>query len=197
MASLQIELDAELDKNLALQSRTEVKKVFQKAFQKKKNQMIAEFLNHPVTIEIKGGINASNISGTLGGGSGNLFSFIGFNAGDEPIEPILRLLESTTFDYVNASKKRINYRINLPTAKDVFSATPMPWATGRSWAKGIETGISGLGYYLRKQTDSSRSGLGVQSPRKVRKAGSKFKNTSYISAFLKKYKKEFEDLQAL
>jgi hypothetical protein len=197
MASLQIELDAELDKNLALESRVEVRKFFQKAFQKKKNQMIAEFLNHPVTIEIKGGINASNISGTLGGGSGNLFSFIGFNAGDEPIEPILRLLESTTFDYVNASKKRINYRINLPTAKDVFRATPMPWATGRSWAKGIETGISGLGYYLRKQTDSSRSGLGVQSPRKVRKAGSKFKNTSYISAFLKKYKKEFEDLQAL
>lgn len=197
MSSLKLELDAELSKNLALESRTEVRKVFQKAFQKKKNEMIAEFLNHPVTIEIRGGTSAKNISGTLGGGSGNLFSFIGFNAGDEPIEPILRLLESTTFDYVNASKKRINYRINLPTAKDVFSITPMPWASGRSWAKGIETGISGLGYYLRKETDSSRSGLGVQSPRKVRKAGSRFKNVSYISAFLKKYKKEFEDLQAL
>jgi hypothetical protein len=28
----------------------------------------------------------------------------------------------------------------------------MPWAAGRSWAKGIETGISGLGFYLRKET---------------------------------------------
>jgi hypothetical protein len=197
MSSLKLELDAELNKNLALQSRTQVRKVFQAAFQKKKNEMIAEFLNHPVTIEIKGGIEAKNISGTLGGGSGNLFSFIGFDAGDDPIEPILRILESTTFDYVNASKKRINYRINIPTPKDIFDVTPMPWAAGRSWAKGIETGISGLGFYLRKETDNSRSGLGIQSPRRVRKGGSRFKNTSYISSFLKKYKKEFEDLQVL
>ena len=70
----------------------------------------------------------------------------------------------------------------------------MPWATGRSWAKGIETGISGLGYYLLKNTDSSRSGLGIQSPRKVRKK-SKFKNTQYISALIKKYEKEFKNLQ--
>ena len=39
--------------------------------------MIAKFLNHPVTIEIKGGIDASNISGTLSGIT-NLYSFIGF-----------------------------------------------------------------------------------------------------------------------
>lgn len=192
-----LELQKELDKNLALASRPEVRKVFQRAFQKKKNEMIAEFLNHPVTIEIKRGVNATNISGTLGGGSGNLFSFIGFNAGDDPIEPILRLLESTDFDYVRASKKRINYRINIPTAKDIFSVTPMPWASGRSWAKGIETGISGLGFYLRKEADSSRSGIGIQSPRRVRKIGTKFKNIQYISAFLKKYKKEFENLQVL
>ena len=70
----------------------------------------------------------------------------------------------------------------------------MPWATGRSWAKGIETGISGLGYYLLKNTDSSRSGLGIQWPRKVRKK-SKFKNTQYISALIKKYEKEFKNLQ--
>jgi hypothetical protein len=197
MSSLKLELDAELNKNLALESRPQVRKVFQAAFQKKKNAMIAEFLNHPVTIEIKGGIGAKNISGTLGGGSGNLFSFIGFEAGDDPIEPILRILESTTFDYVNASKKRINYRINIPTPKDIFDVTPMPWAAGRSWAKGIETGISGLGFYLRKETDNSRSGLGIQSPRRVRKGGTRFKNTSYISAFLKKYKKEFENLQVL
>jgi hypothetical protein len=71
----------------------------------------------------------------------------------------------------------------------------MPWAPGRSWAKGIETGISGLGFYLRVQRDSSRSGLGVQTPKKIRKAGTKFRNTKYISEILKKYKKEFEALQ--
>ena len=197
MASPKLELQAELNKQLALESKTEVRKIFQRAFQKKKNEMIAEFLNHPVTIVIKKGTNASNISGTLGGGSGNLFSFIGFNSGDDPIEPILKILQSVTFDYVNSSKKTINYRVNIPTAKDIFAVTPMPWAPGRSWAKGIESGISGLGFYLRKETSSSRSGIGIQSPRRVRKTGTRFKNTSYISTFLKKYKKEFENLQLL
>ena len=192
--STSLELQSELNKNLAPQARPEIRKLFQKAFQKKKNEMIAEFLNHPVTIEIKGGVNATNISGTLGGGSGNLFSFIGFDSGDDPIKPILRMLEQTSFDYVNTSAKRMNYRINLPSAKEIFAVTPMPWATGRSWAKGIETGISGLGFYLRKKTSTSRSGLGIQSPRKVRKK-SKFKNIKYISDLIKRYEKEFSNLQ--
>lgn len=189
-----LELKAELDKVLIQQARPEIRKIFQRAFQKKKNEMIAEFLNHPVTQEIKGGINSQNISGTLGGGSGNLFSFIGFDAGDEPIEPILRMLEQTSFDHTGTSTKKINYRINLPTARDIFAVTPMPWATGRSWAKGIETGISGLGYYLLKETQNSRSGKGIQSPRKVR-SRSRFKNMKYISELIKKYEQEFKNLQ--
>ena len=184
-----LNLQSEINKKLAPQVRPEIRKLFQRSFQKKKNEMIAEFLNHPVTIEIKGGVNSTNISGTLGGGSGNLFSFIGFDSNDDPIEPILRILEQISFDYLNTSTKRINYRINLPSAKEIFAATPMPWATGRSWAKGIETGISGLGFYLRKETPNSRSGLGIQSPLKVRKKGVKFNNISYISALIKKYKK--------
>ena len=195
MSSLILELNRELDNKLAPDSRLEIKKLYQKAFQKKKNEMIAEFLNHSVTIEIKGGISANNISGTLGGGNGNLFSFIGFDSGDDPIDPILSLLQQANIDYINSSKRRINYRINLPTSKEIFAITPMPWASGRSWAKGIETGISGLGYYLRKSTDSSRSGLGVQSSRQVRKTNSRFKNTQYISALINKYEKEFQNLQ--
>ena len=83
----------------------------------------------------------------------------------------------------------------IPDAKEIFAVTPIPWATGRSWAKGIETGISGLGYYLKVDRDNSRSGLGIQSPRKVRKKGVKFNNISYISALIKKYKKKFENLE--
>lgn len=189
-----LNLQSEINKKLAPQVRPEIRKLFQRSFQKKKNKMIAEFLNHPVTIEIKGGVNSTNISGTLGGGSGNLFSFIGFDSNDDPTEPILRILEQISFDYLNTSTKRINYRINLPSAKEIFAVTPMPWATGRSWAKGIETGISGLGFYLRKETSNSRSGLGIQSPRKVRKK-SKFKNIKYISDLIKRYEKEFSNLQ--
>jgi len=83
--------------------------------------------------------------------------------------------------------------VTLPEAQEIFKATPLPWAPGRSWAKGIESGLSGLGYYLKKSSGGSRSGLGVQTSQKVRK-GVKFNNTKYISSFLKKYQKQFENI---
>ena len=74
-------LDRNITASLIRQSpkiaRVQVQKQGKAAFQKIKNRMIAEFLNHPVTVELKQGIDASNISGTLGGVT-NLFSFIGF-----------------------------------------------------------------------------------------------------------------------
>lgn len=150
-----------------------------------KNMMIAEFLAHPVTQEIQGGPDAFNISGTLGG-YGNLFTFIGFEAGDKPVQPILDILESTRL--INAgidSQGVTNYRVIIPTSKDIFDVTDMPWATGRSWAKGIESGISGLGYYVNKA--GGRSSMGIQSKNKTSSGRSKFKNTAYISSLINKY----------
>ena len=192
--ALDLQIIADLKRQTPKVLRNEMQKRGRTAFQKIKNKMIAEFLNHPVTIEIKQGINAKNISGTLGGAT-NLYSFIGFDdsAGD-PTKSIEDVLQEANFEFSTIKRNSIEFSIYMPDAKDVFDATPMPWASGRSWAKGIETGISGLGYYLKVRRDSSRSGLGVQSPRRVRKSGSKFKNTQYISALLNKYKKEFTNL---
>lgn len=191
-------LDPGITKSLIRQapseSRVQVQKLFGKAFQKIKNQMISEFLNHPVTIELKGGLNASNISGTLRGRNGNLFSFIGFNSGEDPTKAIEEVLQSTEFRFSRLTTKSIEFSVSVPDAKEVFAATPMPWAPGRSWAKGIESGISGLGYYLNKVTADSRSGRGVQTSKKISE-GSRFKNTQYMSAILKKYKKQFENIQ--
>jgi hypothetical protein len=47
--------------------QSEARRIVQKEFQKIKNKMMAEFLAHPVTREIEGGINAQNISQTLNG----------------------------------------------------------------------------------------------------------------------------------
>jgi hypothetical protein len=74
----------------------------------------------------------------------------------------------------------------MPTPKDIFQITPMPWATGRSWAKGIESGISGLGYYANVY-GKGRSGGGVQSGNKIRSG--RFKSTPYISSLINKYQK--------
>ena len=180
-------------KYLAKESRAQVRNSFQKAFQKKKNEMIAEFLNHPVSLEIKGGVSAKNISGTLGGIT-NLFSFIGFDSTDNPIDSVVQVLQTTTFEQTSYRANKINYKVNLPSKDQIFDATPLPYIPGRSWAKGIETGISGLGFYLKKRSNVSRSGFGIQSKYQTRK-GVKFRNIKYISSLLKKYEIEFKNLQ--
>ena len=55
-------------------------------FERAKDEMIKDFLSLKVTQEIAGGPGALNMSGTLGG-YGNLFSFIGFDMGDNPMTP--------------------------------------------------------------------------------------------------------------
>ena len=164
-----------------------------KKFKDIKAEMVKEFLANPITQEIMAGPTSANISGTLGGVS-NLFAFIGFDQGEQPIAPILTLLENVTLQYDKEIKNKglgINFRANLPLPEDVFAVTPLPWATGRSWAEGIERGLSGLGYLLRK--NKGRSGAAIQSRVKVR-AG-RFQNSPYISAFLRKYRKRFEELK--
>ena len=172
-----------------------LKKEINTKFKKIKKEMITEFLTLPVTQELLGGPDAPNISGTLNGFT-SLFAFIGFDAGDQPIAPILNALERTELLYLRELKdgKKVGgeFNITLPTAQQIFSITPMPWAIGRSWAQGIETGISGLGFLLRKK-GKGRSGAALQSRVKVR--GGRFKNTAYISSFIKKYQRRFQNLK--
>ena len=92
-----------------------------------------------------------------------------------------------------AESLRVN--INVPTKEKVFAATPLPWASGRSWARGIERGISGLGQYLVK-TDKirqSKSGRAIQVKGRIR--GGKFSNTPYMSALLNDYYKKIQKLE--
>ena len=180
--------------NLRKQASKKIKNPVTK-FNKIKKEMIKEFMSLPVTQEILQGPDGSNISGTLDGVS-NLFAFIGFNKGQQPILPILEALENTNIQYRKPLKKGQKvgavYTVTLPTAEEIFSITPLPWATGRSWAQGIERGLSGLGYLLRKN-NKGRSGSAIQSSVKVR--GGRFKNTAYISAFITKYSKRFKELK--
>jgi len=162
-----------------------------RAFLSIRNQMIAEFLSHPITQEIMAGPDAPNISGTLGG-RGNLFSFIGFEEGDDPVQPILKALQSSEIVFDKITATGIYSRAFIPTADEIFSITPMPWAEGRSWAHGIESGISGLGWYISKR-GLGRSGGGIQSSQQTL-GNVKFKNVQYISALLNKYTKIIKSL---
>lgn len=195
MASLPLDVKNALKRQVPKAVRKDFEKEIKDKFKKIKEEMIKEFLADTVTIEIMDGPNSTNISGTLGGIS-NLFAFIGFNQGDQPITPILNLLEKTDViynkDIRTANKIGVSFNVSLPTAEEIFAITPLPWATGRSWAQGIERGLSGLGYLLRKE--GGRSGAALQT-RVSKVRGGRFRNRPYISALIKKYKKRFEELK--
>ncbi len=72
MANFPKDIEKKIAKDSAQFLKAEFEKTIIKNFEIIKNQMIKEFLNHPVTKEILAGPTAENISETLGG-NGNLF----------------------------------------------------------------------------------------------------------------------------
>lgn len=138
--------------------------------------------NHPVSEEIK--------SGPVGGSNfiskGNLFSFIGFESDEEPINTLIKLLEyqKSKIKYVRKSKEKMLFSVAVPDKEFVFERTPMPWAKGRSWVEGIERGISGFGFYLNRP-GSGRSEGGIQIKSKINNG--KFSNTPYLSSLINEY----------
>lgn len=190
--SFQKELTAFVVREVVKKNKNAFQQRITVAFDKIKKEMLEEFLAHPVSIEIEGGPSAENSSGTLDG-YGNLFSFIGFNEGDSPLEPVIELLQSTRIELGRETDTGFLMKIFVPSKEDIFSVTPMPWASGRSWAEGIERGISGFGRYLNTDSvNSSRSGGGIEVQSVIRRG--KFKNTPYISALINKYAKKFQQI---
>lgn len=169
-------------------------KIIRKRVMDAKQVAMQELNSHPVTQEIDSGPDGYNQSGTLNG-YGNLFSYIGFDEGSDPIAPIRALLhKAVNIKSVPARQRNMisNFIVELPSKEDFFNATPMPWADGRSWAEGIERGISGLGQYLHgtSLSNNSRSGSGVQTKNNLRSG--RFKNTKYLSNILNNLRKAIE-----
>jgi hypothetical protein len=173
--------------------RKEVKQIIEKDFFTVHDIFLKAFDSHPVTMEIEGGPSANNSSRTLGG-VGNLYTYIGFQAGSHPIKSLRKTLEKYSIRYNNL-RGGLRAIIEVPTKEDVFAVTPMPWAMGRSWARGIERGISGLGQYLVKSGSipQSRSGRAIEVKGKIRSG--KFSNVSYMSALLNDYYKSIKKLE--
>lgn len=165
-------------------------------FEKAKREALSEFNNHPVTREIEGESSAQNISGTLSDVEGvNLWNFIGFDNGSslKPTQVIREILSEASFKIDGDIIK-----MEIPTAQQIFDVTPLPWpgSTGRSWAKGIESGISGLNYFIRVARASSRSGFGLQSVYKAR-SKAQFHNQPYISQIINNFRSKVRKLEGL
>jgi hypothetical protein len=188
-------LDKSVKRQVAQLIKEDFDKRIERSFNNIKSAMITELMNHEITKEISIGAGASNSSNTLGG-YGNLFTFIGFEAGTSPIEAIKREFDKTVIRFRTLTDDGPVWNIYMPAPEDIWEVTPMPWAEGRSWAKGIETGISGVGWYLYNQNKNypqSRSGPAIQVKSKIA-SKVRFKNVKYISDILSRYEKKFSEL---
>lgn len=165
-------------------------------FDQSKRQLLEDFVSHPVTKEIEAGPDTKNTSNTILG-AGNLYSFIGFESGSDPVGRVYDLLNRGTYlsgrraKVVRKTKNRIylGFKVVHPTEVELAAVSKMPWEPG-SWLFKIERGMSGLGYYIyEKYIKASRSGTGIQADGKVRTG--MFKRTKYMSAILNTFKKNF------
>lgn len=175
----------------ALSSKKAKAAAFRKADKKlriEKNILIEEFKNHPVTEEITAGYDAKNTSGLLGG-YGNLFSFIGFSKGTDPISPILDLLKNLikTKNFKRLSGSNYQFTYQYPTQKEIASSSRSPYLSGKSWIDGIENGFGNFAYYIYNTfIKNSRSSTGLQIKNKLRATDQR--TTPYLSEMIDKFK---------
>lgn len=134
------------------------------AFDKERQKLLNDFENSDITKEIDAGPNASNSSNTLGG-YGNLFTFIGFESGSDPISPLRSLLaKSIQIKTIRKKRDVLAFTLNfsVPTIEEIKAVAPMPWSTD-NWVEAVEKGLSGLGQYMyTKNSKRGRSGRAIQ-----------------------------------
>jgi hypothetical protein len=171
------------------QYQAELKKIIKEQFEERKDALVENFTNHPVTKEISAE-ESPNISNTLGG-YGNLFGFLGFDKGSDPIYPVQETLkEKTKLDHISikTSTDSVLVRYSVPDLDDFNSSAQLEW-DATNWVKGIERGISGFQNFMAKA--AGKSGQGIQTKGSIKPftgGANRFRNTKYMSDLINKFK---------
>lgn len=167
----------------------------ERALNKETQKVLEEFESHPITQEIEGGPTAQNTSKTLGG-YGNLFTFIGFDRGSDPISPLRSLLaRSIKIKSLRKKNNALTYvlKFSVPSREQIAAVSPSPWSTD-SWVDAVERGMSGLGKYLYSSSGrfkTSRSGGAIEASVEFRSASTS-KAMPYLSEVLENMLKRIE-----
>jgi hypothetical protein len=164
----------------------------QEKFERAKAHLLHDIENHPVSKEISAGQSVT--SSKFLSGPGNLFSFLGFYEGSDPIGELIDLLDeiivfepsTKILDRKNLSFSAVS-RTYLPTDSDL-QILPLAWEPGISWASSIEKGVSNLGFYLFVNSSKSRSGKGIQVGHITRQTT--FNQTPYLTPLFEKFRKD-------
>jgi hypothetical protein len=168
-------------------------------FIRSKRLLFSEIRGHPISVELTDRTpNSRFISG-----AGSLFGFMGFPEGAEPVEELIEYLDSK-IKFIPALKATGKLDIRLP----VFVSFPdqqdfeaeglfdLPWQSGKSWPLGIETGISGLPYFISTfDFPNSKSGEGAQAKAGAGAGGpllrirdTEYEPVPYISEILERFR---------
>ena len=119
-----------------------IKNSIEKKVKEAQKHLLENFEKHPVTIEIASGPQGTNVSGTLGG-IGNLFSYIGFSAGDKPLGPIRIMLKQYDIR-MHHSKKKSTINFTVPPATEIFRVPLFPGPQGAVGQKELKLGFLDL-----------------------------------------------------
>lgn len=171
----------------------------------RKEKFLQAFDNHEISQEIKAGAEKE---GNVDDVKGNLFSFIGFESGETPVEDLLYYFEQAISlvnkkgIYDNVSKT-FTYKIRGPTEEGIKKVTDMAnyanannntrFGHGLSWVSMIERGIPGLSNYKfsteseelygkNSKAEESRSGTALQRKNQIRSA--EYQAKEYLSKLL-------------
>ena len=177
-----------------------VKPLMQAEFEARKQVVLDEFDAHPVTQELEAGPDASSqFIDTAHGG--NLYSFLGFNAGENPTEAIRKVLQEDLRLNISQTTREVHQNtiifktpVRMPTLTTfhdkVGSQVPLEW-TSRSFTDLLERGITGFGQYLfdtiRNFGGASRSGPAIQINKGTLRGGSA-PRIKYVSEFLARFR---------
>lgn len=132
-------------------------------FTKAKKYILDEVRKHDVCKELR---DPEAPSKFLPSESSTLFGFMGFKADADPVGYLLSFLEKNIQPKfsVNLGAYTLISSLSLPT-KSQMKEDPnlrMPWLKGISWPEAIESGVSGLKYFIGKE-GVGRSELGIQA----------------------------------
>lgn len=171
LESIKIKLSS--SKKVGAKILEKLQPIAEKKLNDAKKELLEQLDERAFSQEIKEGSDAQNTSGSLGG-YGNLFSFFGFNNGDEPIEQFEEYLNTNIklkdpvqgrnrlgqFKY-GGNKLLFDFFIEIPSKVDIEENTQLEFEP-KSWVYALEDGLSGFSNYLAKKM-KGRSLGGIQA----------------------------------
>lgn len=195
-----------LTKEIAKQSKpifAKIKPLMEASFERRKETLLNQFDNDEVTQALSAAALDSSIDDGIVNTAqgGNLYTFIGFNQGDDPAAALRDVLEKDIKLNLSQTKRDVRDTtivfttpVRIPTLatihKKMADLVPIKEWTNRGFTDLIERGVTGFQRYLfdgDRMVKGSRSGHAIQVKGwNIR--GNGFRGIEYVSKILRKFR---------